>query len=84
MTTRPLTLSSYGFLPFSFHGLLIIFITLGSEFFDGQENPKDRTALSMEGAAPELNPSMVVVNYLFDNPETQTVPLRFAALEGIK
>jgi hypothetical protein len=59
-------------------------MTSSREFFDGQEDPKDRDTLAIESAAPELNPSMVVINYLFDNPETQTVPFRFAAFEGIK
>jgi hypothetical protein len=70
-------------LPF-FSGRLAFFMTSSREFFDGQEDPKDRDTLAIESAAPELNPSMVVINYLFDNPETQTVPFRFAAFEGIK
>ena len=57
-------------------------MTSSREFFDRQEDPKDRATLAMAGAAPELNPSVVVINYLFDNPETQTVPFRFAAFEG--
>jgi hypothetical protein len=64
--------------------LIIFSIPSGDEFFDRQEDPKDRATLAMEGAAPELNPSMVVINYLFDNPETKAVPLGFAALEGTK
>ena len=45
-----------------------------ASFLSGQAGPNK----------PSTRISMVVVNYLFDNPETQTVPLRFAALEGIK
>ena len=59
-----------GYYHFLADGSLIFSIASGSELFDGQEDAKDRATLAMEGAAPKLNPSTVVVNYLFDNPET--------------
>jgi hypothetical protein len=50
----------------------------GDEFFDRQEHPKDHATLTMQGTAPELNSSTMVVNYLVHNPETKALPLHLA------
>jgi hypothetical protein len=51
---------------------------------NGQRNAEDRSAPAYNTAAPVLNCPAVAVNDLLYDPESQSVPLRFVALEGIE
>jgi formate hydrogenlyase transcriptional activator len=51
---------------------------------NGQRNAEDRAAPAYNTAAPVLNFPAVAVNDLSYDPEPESVPLRFVALEGIE